>query len=424
VNRTVFSFSAQDFPNLKSKIYRQASLEEFSLVLDSNSYPDKYGQYDWIAALGNYQLIPADSGFEDLRQFHNENKDWLFGHLSYELKNKVEKLESKKTDHLGFEDLSFFVPVTIIYEKDSKVSIESYGLKTIKDLQHYLGSEDTEVGTKSIKLKPKTSKAEYINKVNSLKEHIQYGNIYEVNYCIEFATEILDFYPLTAYRKLNQLGQAPFSAFYKQGLSYLLCSSPERYLQKSGRQIISQPIKGTIRRDKAADVDLHLQNQLYNHPKERSENVMIVDLVRNDLSRTAESNSVNVSELYGIYPFKTVHHMVSTINSKLDVKYDFVDVIKNSFPMGSMTGAPKVKAMELIEEHEDFNRGLYSGSVGYVSPNGGFDFNVVIRSLLYNEANHYLSARVGSAITIQCDAEKEYDECLLKARSLFKCLEI
>jgi len=193
-------------------------------------------------------------------------------------------------------------------------------------------------------------------------------------------------------------------------------------MKKTGNTIISQPIKGTIKRSVNTQEDEKLKEKLFNDPKERAENVMIVDLVRNDLSRTAKKQSVKVEELYGIYSFKHVHQMISTIKSEIEPETDIVEVIKNAFPMGSMTGAPKVRAMQLIEKFERTKRGLYSGAFGYFSPENDFDFNVVIRSLLYNETKKYVSFTVGGAITSLANAKDEYNECLVKATALINVL--
>ena len=228
--------------------------------------------------------------------------------------------------------------------------------------------------------------------------------------------------PLTRFFRLNEMSSAPFSAYLSFDQKHVLCGSPERFIKKEGDTIISQPIKGTIKRGKNQEEDDKLVQQLKMDPKERSENIMITDLVRNDLSKTAAPGSVQVEELCEVYTFKTVHQLISTVTSKIKTGVHPVDVIKNAFPMGSMTGAPKVRAMEIIEEEEDFKRGIYSGSIGYFDPQGDFDFNVVIRSLIYNEKNHYLSARVGGAITALSDPEREYDECLLKMESMKRTL--
>ena len=240
-----------------------------------------------------------------------------------------------------------------------------------------------------------------------------------MNYCIPFDTSVIDLDSYQLYAQLNRQTEAPFSVYYSDGDHALMCGSPERYLQLKGRKLTAQPIKGTARRGKGGE-DAELKERLRNDPKERAENIMITDLVRNDLSRVASSNSVEVSELCGIHTFKTVHQMISTVTAQLKPECDGIDALRASFPMGSMTGAPKISAMSLIEQFETRKRGLYSGAFGYFEPNGDFDFNVVIRSLLYQKSTGKLSFEVGSAITHLSDPEKEYEECLLKAEALLQ----
>ena len=215
----------------------------------------------------------------------------------------------------------------------------------------------------------------------------------------------------------------PFSALYRINEKFLLSASPERYLKKVKNKVISQPIKGTIKRTSNEKENRKLKQQLQQNNKDRAENIMIVDLVRNDLSQTAIKNSVKVKELCKIYEFPTVFQMISTIESTVDTETPFTDIIKTTFPMGSMTGAPKIKAMEIIEKYESVKRGLYSGSVGYISPKGDFDFNVVIRSLQINYKNNYASFITGGAITILSNAEDEYEECFVKAQALLNALK-
>ena len=266
------------------------------------------------------------------------------------------------------------------------------------------------------------SKEKYIEKVNSLLAHIHRGDIYEANFCMEFYAENTSINPLEKFEKLNAISQTPFAVYFKNNQHHLLSATPERYLRKEGDELISQPIKGTAKRFLDTIEDDISKNNLASDPKERAENIMITDLVRNDLSRTAEKGSVKVTELCGIYSFKQVHQMISTITSKLDVKYSNIDVLRFTFPMGSMTGAPKISAMKIIEELEETKRGLYSGAIGYFTPEGNFDFNVVIRSILYNQEKKYVSFSVGSAVTSLSNPEKEYEECLLKAKAMHEVL--
>ncbi|PID89409.1 MAG: hypothetical protein CSB01_02115 [Bacteroidia bacterium] len=248
------------------------------------------------------------------------------------------------------------------------------------------------------------------------------GDIYEINFCQEFFAEQVCINPEQLYNHLKKVSPTPYGCFYKTRNHYLLSASPERFIKKKGTKLISQPIKGTAKRGANKEEDDTIKHHLFTDAKERAENIMIVDLVRNDLSHTATKGSVKVEELCGIYSFPQVHQMISTVVANLRNDIHFVEAIKQCFPMGSMTGAPKIRAMKLIEQYESTKRGLYSGAVGYITPQGDFDFNVVIRSILYNATNKYLSFMVGGAITMQSNPEKEYEECLLKAKAIRKTL--
>ena len=273
-----------------------------------------------------------------------------------------------------------------------------------------------------MKIQQRIPKENYLQRVSKILEHIHQGDIYEANFCMEFFAENATIDPIEKFIKLNEISQPPFAVFFKNSNHFLLSATPERYLRKEGELIISQPIKGTAKRFLDVVEDEKSKIQLALDPKERAENIMITDLVRNDLSRTAQKGSVAIQELCEIYSFLQVHQMISTVTSKLDAQYSVVDALKTTFPMGSMTGAPKISAMKIIEELEETKRGLYSGAVGYFAPNGDFDFNVVIRSILYNQEKKYVSFSVGSAITSQSIPEKEYEECLLKAKAMREVL--
>jgi para-aminobenzoate synthetase component 1 len=362
---------------------------------------------------------------ETLKQMVNTTNDYLFGYFTYDLKNKIEKLESNNPDELDFPEFFFFQPQFIITLKEDKVKIEYLEKHSSSEAVIELFQEIKNTAIKDASNFPfvqqRVSKEQYISTVKKIKQNIQHGDIYEMNYCMEFYAEA-KINPEEIYWRLNEISPMPFSAFFKKGDHRLMCASPERFLAKRGNKIISQPIKGTEKRGKDKDEDEVFKTKLRKSEKERSENVMIVDLVRNDLSRTAKQASVRVEDFCGIYSFKQLHQMISTVTSEMRDDIHLTDVIKYAFPMGSMTGAPKIRAMELIERYEGTKRGLYSGSIGYISPNKDFDFNVVIRSILYNAHKQYLSFMVGSAITANCDEEKEYEECMLKAKSMLDVL--
>lgn len=399
------------------------------VFLDSNSYPQQYSNFDCILAVDAFTSLQTDyyNAFEDLKQYKQNTKDWLFGYLSYDLKNDIEKLQSNNFDGLHFPDLFFFQPKKIFTIKGNELEIQYLMLcddEVEEDFEEIVQSPKSKVeSVEPLDIKQRIPKDLYVQKVSKMLEHIHIGDMYEGNFCMEFYAENAIINPLEKFQKLNEISQPPFSVFFKNCKNYLLSASPERYLKKEGDKIISQPIKGTSKRFADPIEDEKSKNILVSDAKERAENIMITDLVRNDLSHTAQKGSVVVEELCGIYSFLQVHQMISTITSKLDPQYSAVDVLKTTFPMGSMTGAPKISVMEIVENLEETKRGLYSGAVGYFTPEGDFDFNVVIRSILYNQENKYVSFSVGSAITSQSIPEKEYEECLLKAKAMHEVLQ-
>jgi len=372
---------------------------------------------------GNCILPAPTTPFSDLDGFIKKNTgNYIFGLLSYDLKNEFEKLSSNNSDESEFPAFYFWVPKYVVELKNESFTfLQGKQDAESSEFLNYLLEEETDQNFHSynFNFQPRIDKNTYINNVEKLKKHIQLGNIYEVNFCQEYYAKNVEIkYPFDAYFKLNKITKAPFSAYMQLGNYSVFCGSPERFLKRTDNQLITEPIKGTSKRGVTEKEDLELKDILQNDPKEIAENVMIVDLVRNDLSKIALTNSVKVDELCKIYSFETVHQMISRVSCEVAPTTSFSEIIKATFPMGSMTGVPKIKAMELIEEHESFKRGLYSGSVGYIKPNGDFDFNVVIRSLLYNKEKKYLSCSVGGAITHLSDPEKEYEECLTKVKRI------
>ena len=397
--------------------------------MDSNDYPQEYSNYDCILAVDALTSIQTDShnAFEDLKQYQQITKDWIFGYLSYELKNDIEELQSQNVDGLHFPDLFFYQPKKIFLLKEDQLEMQYLNMcddEFDDDFSEILESVLVEEAIESVlNIQQRISKESYLNKVGKMLEYIQQGDLYEANFCMEFYAEHTTINPLEKFLKLNEISKPPFAVFFKNHKQFLLSASPERYLKKENENLISQPIKGTAKRFLDPIKDELSKNNLALDPKERAENIMITDLVRNDLSHTAQKGSVSVKELCGMYSFMQVHQMISTVTSKLDFQYSAIDAIKTTFPMGSMTGAPKISAMKIIEELEETKRGLYSGAVGYFTPTGDFDFNVVIRSILYNQERQYVSFSVGSAITSLSIPEMEYEECLLKAKAMREVLE-
>ncbi|MBD1384060.1 anthranilate synthase component I family protein [Mucilaginibacter rigui] len=391
--------------------------------LDSNNFNDPYSKFDTLIAIGAKAQLKANAGdaFDQLAVFRTNNPGWVTGFMGYDLKNETENLRSANSDHLDFPDLYFFVPEILISIKGNNVEIIG---ENEKDILEAYTSSNLVPGTQQapINLHPRFSKAEYVQTVGKIQQHITRGDIYVTNFCQEFYADDTEINPLSIFQNLNTLSPTPFSTFFKWKGNYIMCASPERFLAKRGSKLISQPIKGTARRDADEAIDKWLIEELRNHPKELQENVMIVDLVRNDLTHSAKPGTVKTEELYGIQTFKQVHQMVSTVVCELRDDVSTVDAVKNTFPMGSMTGAPKISAMQLMEQYERSKRGVYSGAIGYFSPDDDFDFNVVIRTLLYNSIKKYLSFHVGSAITYHANAESEYEECLLKAKAILEVL--
>lgn len=396
--------------------------------LDSNDYPQNYGSFDCILAVDAFTSIQTDfyNAFEDLKQYHQTTKDWIFGYLSFDLKNDIETLESSNFDGLKFHDLFFFQPKKIFLLKGNILEVKYLTMVDDEIDSDFCAivkfHEVVKTDQSTLNLKQRISKESYLKKIAKILELIHRGDIYEANFCIEFYSEDAVINPLEKFLKLNEISKSPLAVFLKNNDHFLLSASPERYLKKVSDTIISQPIKGTSKRFSDSVEDEKSKQSLTLDPKERSENIMITDLVRNDLSKTAQKGTVKVEELCAVYSFEQVHQLISTITSKLDSQYTEIDVIKSTFPMGSMTGTPKVSALKIIEDLEETKRGLYSGAVGYFDPNGNFDFNVVIRSILYNQKEKYVSFSVGSAITSLSIATKEYEECLLKAKAMLEVL--
>ena len=411
--------------DLKTKILVWANGFANVCYLDSANKNSLYNEFDCLIAVGAKQEIKATGNpFQNLQELHRKSNDWLFGYLGYDLKNELEDLKSNNFDGLEFPNIHFF-QAQYIFEIDGKTcKITSQNNASVDEL--FLEIQKTAIPTFSEINKPlirkRVGRDKYLEIIKKIQRHIQQGDIYEMNYCQEFYIENTAFEPVQLYLALQQCSPTPYACFYKLDDKYLLSASPERYIKKEGQKLISQPIKGTVARSNNLQKDAQLKIDLQNSQKDKSENIMIVDLVRNDLSRIAQKGSVKVEELFQVYGFEQVYQMISTIVCNLKPELNFTDALKATFPMGSMTGAPKIKAMELIEQFEDTKRGLYSGAVGYIKPNGNFDFNVVIRSMQYNATKKYLSYMVGGAITITSDPESEYEECLLKAKAICEVL--
>lgn len=416
------SFSISDLSETKSQMLSWSNRFNICAFLDNHHYQLPGHSYECLIGCGAVASVKANAGnaLHQLQQFLDQQNDWCFGHFGYDLKSETEQLASAHTDRIGFADLHFFIPQYVFQLNENEISIGSFQNDHAEILQQINTQPPASADLKkAIQIKERVSKEEYLRIIGLLQQHILRGDCYELNYCMEFYADDVVIDPRQCYQSLTTISPNPFSAFYKVDHSYLLCASPERFLRKQDNQLLSQPIKGTLKRNLAdARADDELKQQLQHSAKDKSENVMVVDLVRNDLSRVCKEGTVKTDELYGIYSFPQVHQMISSVSGELKDDLLFADIIKATFPMGSMTGAPKRKVMQLTEQYEQSRRGLFSGAVGYISPYGDFDFNVVIRSIFYNAATNYLSYMVGSGITFYSDAEQEYEECLLKASAI------
>lgn len=394
--------------------------------LDNHEYELAPHSEECILAAGVRKSIvcPAGQALQELDDFIEKHKGWLFGHLGYDLKNEIESLSSSHPDRVGFPDLYFFVPEVVIRFSNNKMEIDATDPQKIYDeIINKSVSDDMNFPLNG-KIYSGMSKEGYIEVIRHLKEHILKGDCYEINFCMEFLSENVQLNPLAIYSKLSHVSPNPFSALYRMNDKWLICASPERFLKKTGSKILSQPMKGTSRRvNTDLQTDIANKEILSQSEKDRAENVMVVDLVRNDLARVCKEGSVHVDELFGVYSFPQVHQMVSTVSGVLEEHVSFGDIIRATFPMGSMTGAPKKSVMELIEKYEKNKRGIFSGAVGYISPNRDFDFNVVIRSIMYNSSSLSLSFQAGSGITFYSDPDIEWEECLLKAEAIKKVLQ-
>jgi para-aminobenzoate synthetase component I len=411
---------------MKQKVLNWVQRFNTFCFLDNHQYQIEPHTQECIAGAGIKRKLLTNAGdaLDQLQRFIDEKRSWLFGHLSYDLKNEHEESFSHHSDNIQFPDLFFFEPAIIIRLNEKEMIIDANEPTQIFEaIISYAVSSAVKKNEQIPFIQNRIQKEEYLSIIRRLQKHILLGDCYEINFCQEFYAEQVEIDPVVVYKKLAHISPNPFSALYRVDDKWLICASPERFLMKKGNTVLSQPIKGTSKRiPDDRQQDEKSKKELLHSDKDRSENVMIVDLVRNDLSKICEEGTVKVDELYGVYSFPQVHQMISTISGQLKKGVSFSEMIKATFPMGSMTGAPKKRVIELIERYEKTKRGIFSGALGYISPSGNFDLNVVIRSIMYNASLAYLSFQAGSGITFYSDPENEWEECLLKAEAIKKVL--
>lgn len=418
------SFPLNDAVLIKTKVLNWLRRFNTFCFLDSCDFPDQ--QFDFLAGAGVKRkvVLSGMAGLDVFEDFLSKKNTWLLGHWNYELETGAGQPGSGRADAVGFPGGFFFEPEWLLYVKENRLFIE--GANPQRLYRALLREPAVNVVPLQLQqpVQCRVSKEEYLETIRQLQAHIHRGDCYEINYCVEFFSAAAGMDPFDIYHQLAKRSPNPFSGLYRVNDQWLICASPERFLKRTGNRLVSQPIKGTLSRTGTDTASLNAERrQLANSNKDRAENVMVVDLVRNDLSRICREGSVQVDELFGIYSFAQVHQMISTVSGILPEAITLTDILKATFPMGSMTGAPKVRVMQLISRYEKTARGIFSGALGYIQPNGDFDFNVVIRSLMYNAQSRYLSYKVGSGITIYSEPELEWEECLLKAKAIEAVLE-
>ncbi|EAZ79887.1 anthranilate synthase component I family protein [Algoriphagus machipongonensis] len=410
-----FPFSYKpDFPDWQQKLlYWADQTQPFLAYFQGNQYPYPENPFEHLLFTGNQELKEAEIWDDSL-------KIQKVGIIGYDFKNRLEKLESNNPTLIPLPDLCFFQPqISLCIHEEEVHSKTNLSLSFWQQVE---AISLPKVNT-SCQINPLLSKEEYIESVLKIQDFIKEGETYELNFCQAFTGDFVNWDPISAFHKLQKLSPMPFSALFKAKTQWLISASPERFLTKKGRKLIGQPIKGTIHRGSNQKEDLANKSDLLASEKERAENLMITDLTRNDLSKVSLTGSVKVDELFGIYPFPRVFQMISTVSSILKPGVGFEEIIQATFPMGSMTGAPKIRTMKLIEELENFKRNWFSGAIGWIDEQGDFDFSVVIRSIIADLEIKKLYFGVGSAITSDANAALEYEECLLKAQVLLEVLD-
>ena len=361
------------------------------------------------------------------------------GLFSYDLVRSLEKLPHQAIDDKGYPDmvLGWYDLVIAFDQVEKKAFIFSSGLPEREGKQRldraekrlkqclqwikYLNPLPLSKKTKVGKIVSNHSRESYIEAVNKAKNYIVEGDIFEVNLSQRFSAKISpDVDPLAIYDTLRSVNPAPFSGFARLGDTVIASSSPERFLKVEGRYVETRPIKGTMRRSRCLVEDAVLAQQLHASEKDRAENTMIVDLMRNDLSRVCKPYSINVPQLCKVEGFQTVHHLVSVVEGCLEDDKDPVDLLQACFPGGSITGAPKIRSMEIIDELEGSRRGPYCGSLGYLGFDGAMDTNILIRTLVFK--GNEITFQAGGAVVLDSNPEEEYRETILKAEALVRSL--
>lgn len=420
-------------PDFRSRLSAfAAGYEEFALLDSCNNTVYGPNQFDFLLACGAVAVVTQDSGggVADWYAAVSERADWLFGYLGYELNATTDNISPSPQQLFNTAPLRFFVPGIVIRVQNNiaMISVHEMACDTPENVFRKINDTPFETLTsaynqsENIRLEPLISDYDYVNTVKKIQQHIIDGDIYELNYCQPFVARNTTIDPVAVFNRLCAVAKAPFSVLYRCGEQYLMCASPERFFSFDGKTMRSMPIKGTRKRGEDEASDKRLFADLESSEKDKAEHVMIVDLVRNDLTPLAETGSIQVTDLFGIYPFEQVWQMVSTVSARLRSDAKLSEALIRAFPMGSMTGAPKIRAMQLAAQYEPWQRGMYSGAFGYFDPDGRCDFNVIIRSLLYHTQTQLLAAYAGGAIVYDSIPEKELEECYVKLSGILRVL--
>lgn len=429
--RVKLEMAVIDVPKIKNQLIQWGNQFEHVVWLDSNAYPDSDKTYEAILAVDASKVFQSDSpdALNELKEYRKANKDWLFGYLSFNAgaTTNPQQNTDREENLLEFPKLSFFHPRKIFFIKEDSIEIHYASDKESEIEADWKAINDVKVqdylqNKPNLQVASRLSKPEYLDKIQEIQAYIEQERITEINFCQEFYAHAKLENPLAVYQHLNEISKTPFASYVRMEEKHVLCASPERYLSNTDGRIKSQPIKGTAKRKEKTLEDRKIRLSLETDEKEVTENVIITEMIVDELYEVAEEGSVQITELCKAYSFKQVHQLISTIVCQLKPELDGVDAIKATYPMGSMTGIPKNNTLEIIDAIENFDRGLYSGGIGYFAPNDDFDFNVVIRSILYNAKNEYVSFAAGGAITALSNPENEYEEVKLKVKAMEQVL--
>lgn len=436
-----------------AELYTYFAGTDDSVFLDS-SLVNKLGRYSVIGAVPYLKLVKEGNGFyingekettcsfeTYLKTYLAEHKDknntelpiisGAIGYFSYEYGRKLMEVDSAKEDLVSIPDavLVFYDFYIIEDRQEQRTYLIANGItgeaaKLMDEMETRINGKPVYMQKESdteypIEVLPNFAKDEYKQAVDRTIRYIIEGDIYIVNMTQQLTVKS-DKVPLDVFYDLRENNPSPFGGYFDYGDFQIVCASPERFLKMQKGHVNTRPIKGTRKRGETPEEDMLMRTELENSEKDKSELLMIVDLERNDLNRVCNPGSVKVTELFTVEEYATVFHLVSDIEGDLEESKNVMDLLEAAFPGGSITGAPKYRAMEIIDEMENNKRNLYTGSIGYLTLDGDCDFNIVIRTALHKDGKYYLG--VGGGITAESDLEFEYEETLQKAKAVLQAM--